>query len=619
MAELEHGFTTREEWFTFFDYYFQQIEKYEGIAIVKKASSFHEWLDGYRYNSHQVYLQNFKNNDYLNRHVYYYAKQNHPWIKEVADSLLSYLFRYCTRFNDVEAAFYITESLYTYYEKQDKDEIALMKCILVKTICYAFLDNVHFKKTILYLCGCGITLYEKHYDRLNQEEKSIGLSIYDFQSSCMYEYLDSHKDYSNEFQDVLYPAYIQRMKMIDRFLLEADMNLDFNQAVPYIRQVWIDSFTALVLQIKKDQMTDKQIQILYDEANKQIDQSRLISKLIILMCEYYLLDKSGEEIYHAICSFTKEIPALYRTSNESINEAIYSLSSLAKALDRIEVERDKKIQASNMLLMYYSEIFRVISPNNYNEHAVDIAIYYYLIPLLKYNDDPDAVYNNLLKFTAFRQLQTTIHTIMVSSLAGDILSSVIENKPELIANAFHISLSEVKRQKEALLNYIKRAGLLHDVGKILCTNVINMQYRKLMDLEFQTIKFHPVTSYEILTEIPDLTCFRDIAAGHHENYNGIGGYPGIVDTQKSPQKIFIDLISICDSIDAATDTYGRNYTTPKNFQKVLEELNKEVGTRYSPDLVEFISSDKDLQAAIEDRISKGRIDIYQYMYQMLTS
>ena len=61
--------------------------------------------------------------------------------------------------------------------------------------------------------------------------------------------------------------------------------------------------------------------------------------------------------------------------------------------------------------------------------------------------------------------------------------------------------------------------------------------------------------------------------GHHKTYDGKGGYPLEFDNLNSKYKSAIDLISISDSIDAATDVLGRNYANGKNFYSLLDELN----------------------------------------------
>ena len=76
-------------------------------------------------------------------------------------------------------------------------------------------------------------------------------------------------------------------------------------------------------------------------------------------------------------------------------------------------------------------------------------------------------------------------------------------------------------------------------------------------------------------------------------------------------RILIDLISIADSTDAATDHLGRNYSEGKDFSKLLEELKEGSGTRYNPDLVSIICEDKKLQKELEELTSKGRLGLYQ--------
>ena len=88
--------------------------------------------------------------------------------------------------------------------------------------------------------------------------------------------------------------------------------------------------------------------------------------------------------------------------------------------------------------------------------------------------------------------------------------------------------------------------------------------------------------------------YKDVAMGHHKWYNGKGGYPKSFDNTKSPWRPMIDLITICDCIDAATDYLDRNYRVPKTLQQVLSEFEEDAGTRYNPDMIKFLLEDKTL-------------------------
>ena len=76
----------------------------------------------------------------------------------------------------------------------------------------------------------------------------------------------------------------------------------------------------------------------------------------------------------------------------------------------------------------------------------------------------------------------------------------------------------------------------------------------------------------------------------------------------------IDLITICDCIDAATDHLGRNYKKAKTLEEVLEELSAGKGVRYNPDLVELIENSPRLKKEMSYIVRDGRLDIMYRAY-----
>ena len=155
---------------------------------------------------------------------------------------------------------------------------------------------------------------------------------------------------------------------------------------------------------------------------------------------------------------------------------------------------------------------------------------------------------------------------------------------------------------------------MHDVGKTRITDIVNTQGRKLWDREFQGIKKHPTYGAETLSMDSDLIKYRDIAIGHHKFYDGSSGYPEEFDNVASKYRIVIDLITICDCIDAATDHLGRNYKRAKTLDMVLQELVEGKGTRYNPDLVEIIENSSRLKKEMSYIVSEGRLDIMYRAY-----
>lgn len=77
----------------------------------------------------------------------------------------------------------------------------------------------------------------------------------------------------------------------------------------------------------------------------------------------------------------------------------------------------------------------------------------------------------------------------------------------------------------------------------------------------------------------------------------------------------IDIITLCDCMQAATERVGRNYKQEKSFEKVMEELRAGAGTRYNPDLVKLIDDIPELYKELERIAIYGWPDIYYEIYK----
>lgn len=227
--------------------------------------------------------------------------------------------------------------------------------------------------------------------------------------------------------------------------------------------------------------------------------------------------------------------------------------------------------------------------------------------LMKYMEYQDEKEDWLFQLLVRRQLPTYLHSVMVMHLAEALCKEAKRVNPELFTQI------EEKHRGE-LVSFVKQCALLHDVGKTKITDIVNTQGRKLWDREFLGIKKHPGYGAQMLDTDEDLRKYRDVALGHHKFYDGTGGYPQDFDNVGSPYRIIIDLITICDCIDAATDHLGRNYKVAKTLDTVLEELVEGKGTRYNPELVEIIVNSARLKREMSYIVSEGRLDIMYRAY-----
>ena len=247
---------------------------------------------------------------------------------------------------------------------------------------------------------------------------------------------------------------------------------------------------------------------------------------------------------------------------------------------------------------------------DYTSYFDDVcsSLYKTLLPFCENIEQKVALLNLLV---LRRQPITYIHSIMVKKITLIIANEMLEYDRNMFKQLIDLGYDT----DEKIINYLGNAALFHDIGKCLTVGVINLQNRKLTDEEFKYIKMHPSKSKLLLGDDHEFDTYYDVMLGHHRTYDGKGGYPLDFDNLSSKYKIAIDLIAIADSIDAATDILGRNYTTGKNFYTLLEELKEYKGTRYNPEIIDFILSDEKLKKDLDNVTGRDRASVYYDVYK----
>lgn len=627
MEQIKHGFTTREAWFEAFQVYFTKIIEIDDKThtLMNTSLSCDEWIEDFKRQSNEIRALYLKNDQFKQQHIHHFVKHPENWTDEIADSLLAYIYRYCTRMEDVEAIFTVAQSLQDYYDKKHNG-IAVMKCKMVLMYCYGYLDDVHYHDLCLSMCKELRVLFQKYYEDLNEEDKSIGLSIYDIQNYVRYSNLEIHDDFQEVFDHVMYPDYLESVEIMERFMREADMTQPVNQIVPYMLLNIKRRFAEIPFRLHEKSLRDDQMQIVKNIAEElvnlqdNIDVNGQVENLICYyMAHRFETNYTSEELVEIFMDGIRQLNASHQVEDQlDIKQLMETMEAFSLALQTLGEENPNCVKST---MRCWNEYLTYLLKQPYSKgmaQQINQTIYHYIVPLMKYMDDVDEIFQSLLNITVFRQLQTAIHSLMVGRSANLIMECIIDKQPQILVNGeLFQNVDEVKANKECMLSFLSKASLVHDVGKLLCTQVINMQYRRLIDVEYETIKFHPSSSSAILKNIPSLTMYHDIAIGHHKSFDGTFGYPKEFNNLASPQRLLIDLIRICDSLDAATDTFGRLYAAPKSFQTVLKEFQMLKGTSYSDVLVDFISEHEDVQHLLENLLEEEREQVYIEMYQII--
>ena len=176
---------------------------------------------------------------------------------------------------------------------------------------------------------------------------------------------------------------------------------------------------------------------------------------------------------------------------------------------------------------------------------------------------------------------------------------------------------DVVQNRAALERFTDHAARCHDVGKLSIIDTIFVYGRNLFDTEFELIRTHPVTGYEMLGRYASTRPYRDVALGHHRWYDNSRGYPEDFDTSRSPIKPIIDLVLCADCLDAATDSVGRSYHRGRTLEEFIDEVMPECGAHYPPWLAELLR-DPETTCGLQAILEAGRRETYQSTYGLLS-
>lgn len=184
---------------------------------------------------------------------------------------------------------------------------------------------------------------------------------------------------------------------------------------------------------------------------------------------------------------------------------------------------------------------------------------------------------------------TFVHTLSVADFTVCLTRHLVEKMPERFIGFMGLSSAEeVRGKKDEILDFAKHAALLHDVGKLFIIETIIMYGRTLLDSEFEMIKAHPVIGAYHLSRHESTKPYTGVAMGHHKWHNAHGGYPMDNDAGNISEQVILDIVTVADCLDAATDSVGRSYKKGKTLDDFIGELHEGSGTHYASYLDELL-------------------------------
>jgi diguanylate cyclase (GGDEF)-like protein/PAS domain S-box-containing protein/putative nucleotidyltransferase with HDIG domain len=150
---------------------------------------------------------------------------------------------------------------------------------------------------------------------------------------------------------------------------------------------------------------------------------------------------------------------------------------------------------------------------------------------------------------------------------------------------------------EAEINKVSKAAYLHDIGKVALDKEVASKNEYVIDETFKEMKMHPVVGYRILNAFDHTMDLANVVLGHHERWDGTG-YPQGLKGKEIPK--LSRIIAVGERFDdMTTDT---DYRSAIGSNEALEEMKRNVGTHYDPEVVEALE-----KVIIEEAVATVRL------------
>ncbi len=181
-------------------------------------------------------------------------------------------------------------------------------------------------------------------------------------------------------------------------------------------------------------------------------------------------------------------------------------------------------------------------------------------------------------------LESTVNALGLIVAQKDPYTAGHNERVARIAMALGHSMGLAQNRIETL----RVAGNLHDIGKISVPEEILNKPDRLTPEEYEQVKIHPETGFDILKDIPFNGPVAEIVLQHHERYNGTGYPRGL---KRDEALLEARILSVADIYEALTS--DRPYRQAIPHDQAMAQIIREAGNQLCPLCVcAFIAANK---------------------------
>jgi HD-GYP domain-containing protein (c-di-GMP phosphodiesterase class II) len=127
------------------------------------------------------------------------------------------------------------------------------------------------------------------------------------------------------------------------------------------------------------------------------------------------------------------------------------------------------------------------------------------------------------------------------------------------------------------LDCVRRAGLVHDIGKVVIPDRILRKEGPLTEEEFRMVRMHPVLGASILGRMPGMEDLVAAVLYHHERWDGTGYPDGLAEDEIPTES---RMILVADAFDAMTTQ--RPYGEVLSSDDAIAQLSLHASRQFDP-------------------------------------
>ena len=134
------------------------------------------------------------------------------------------------------------------------------------------------------------------------------------------------------------------------------------------------------------------------------------------------------------------------------------------------------------------------------------------------------------------------------------------------------------------LRDLRRAGLLHDIGKLGVSNLILDKPDRLTEQEMAQVRLHPAYTGQILGKVTAFAAIVEPASAHHERLDGRGYHQGLPGEHLSAMSRALAVADVYEALTA-----DRPYRAGLPREEALAIVRRQSGSALCPESVEALA------------------------------